>query len=341
MTLIIALAAVAVLAIIGLVIALIVGIDLAAFLISFILPFALVIVATYAAMLVLLTLKGMLLDGKGLSDAISDSFTYGSLRRKFVLGIVVFVLFTYLPRNGFGPTLKNAEGFVSYDVDTGKALDVVVERENVEKLRELLGEMKMHRHYRYLVPEYLAKGLVKPTVMKIGLYDGDGERLAIVHFEEGKHIGIQRGGKLTWYDLYAKPKLGDIERVFKDETRERTRNRVQADNGDALRRFVNDIAYEDGELVITVPDFTYETSLKLNVSAVVQSEKLSYAFQDLDLLELAEMSGSCEPGDVVRVPVPQERRYRELYVGIVIDGVGNRYDVVRFLEDELRLPGKD
>lgn len=99
--------------------------------------------------------------------------------------------------------------------------------------------------------------------------------------------------------------------AFREETRERTGSRVQADNGAALQAFVNDTAYEDGELVIAAPGFACEKSPRLDVGAMVRSEGLSYAFRDPGPPGPAKMSGSGEPGDVVRVPVPQERRSRQ------------------------------
>ena len=330
MGLIIAIIAVLAMTVLMTTIAVIVGIDLAVFLISAVLPFLLWMAAGFVASSLIVLLLGLKWKGARFRST-------GHIVLTLVLGVVFFALYGWMPRNGYGFSTKDVALVAFYNTETGKTVDVVDSPERVEELRKILDDMKMHHHFRFMVPSYLASSMEKDDVFWLGIFDQDRKKLAEIHLVDANMLCVYHPGKdaMEWYDLYEAPKLKEIRSVREREKTAKTSARIKPLNEDAAAACFSQISYTQGTLIVPLDGFSYETGMKLKAEAVVQHETFSLAYRDLDLIDLAGMKTGWQNGETAQIPVPQDRLYKELTVTILLDGIPFSYDALPLLPPDM------
>ncbi|MBQ8160181.1 MAG: hypothetical protein IJ083_05455 [Clostridia bacterium] len=327
----------AICAVIGVVmslIALIVGIDLLTMLISYLLPFLLCLLIAGAVSFLLLFLLSIFTHGGGV---LSSHFAGITVALSIVLAILIYHGYWETPVEGFHVPMSEVNLFAYYNMKSGHVEDVVSSPERVEQLREMVSNLKMHRHHRQYVPSY-AMSLVKAErLCSIGLFRDGNTKLYEFSLYSDNTICIYTPDSDTpvWFDLFDTPDVKAFRAVLSSEQHARALQRIRPLNDERAEACFDGITCEDGALIIRLPEFDYDKSLYVKVDAIAQHEKFSYALQDMDLMALAGLPYTRPNGSDLAVPIPQERLYKSITVRLILDGIIYERDMTSLLPASL------
>ena len=321
--------------VVGLLVLFLIGasIDLVLYLISAILPFVLCVGGGMLAVAII----GAIINAVKRRHRRGDISEKALIITSVTAGLIVYGVFMYAPRPALPFRTQDVALVAYYNLSTGKTTDYVNSDERLGQLKDILGGMKMHYHHAKRVPDYLGSLGEVDVEMWLGIFDSDLNKLAEIRLTDSRLIGVYYPDreKEVVYDLYRKPDLDELDRIRRAETHERTKARIESDNGNNPNHCLKEIVYEDGNLVIPLHDLVYQEDLELSLKAVAQSLKFSYALEDLDLLEEADMSRYRDNGETIYVPVPQDRRFTKLEAALQLDGISYSLDITSLLPAEL------
>lgn len=315
---------------------LVVGASFVELVISLLIPFVLCAAGAAALFGVLFLLSKVLPISKKLKSTVQMIIILVAI----VVVPISYFLYTFLPMQGHCFDISKTEQVICYD-RLGPDKDVwMKDPENVAQFRERLAKLRVHRYYNYSVPWFMKIGEEKVVgVLHVGLLDKDGNKLGEYLFRSNNTVGIYDSvtGKTKWFKMYRESPAYDLDRILDRDILAASKARIEEENQDKLDAFAETIRYEDGAVVIPLAesDFVFSSKLELEVTALAQSQKLSYTKQQLNLLELAEIRGRFQGDETVRVPLPQERLYYELEVVLILDGVEYSYDLTDIIPEEL------